>query len=196
MKTESAMRFVTLFIMFLCLNIAQGAEIKGGKTMQKDNVHNPAGAQTSGTATGILTINPAATFGQGADEVNTIKLSYARVQDTRDPFDKKKSEIRIVLSDLPISDATMKEANGVAMLVQTGKLQAIEFFLSAEGKPSWGTVLYKMMSMSLNEQSYKFERKALDSKTAAGKISMDVRNIVSEKPKYSCTATFSAPILH
>jgi|WetSurMetagenome_2_1015567.scaffolds.fasta_scaffold482162_2 hypothetical protein len=196
MKMKSAMGFMTLVITLSCLNMAQGAENKGGKSMQKDSAHNPAAAQTSGSATGILTFNPEATFAQGVDEVQTVKLSYARVQATKDPFDKKKSEIRIVLSDLPVSDATMKEANGVALLVQTGKLQAIEFFLTADGKPSWGTLLYKMLSLSLNEQSFKFERKAFDGKTVGGKISMDVRNIVSGKAKYSCTATFSAPVMH
>ena len=160
------------------------------------DANNPAGAQASGTAAGTLTINPEATFGDGGNEPATIKLAYARAQATKDPFDKTKSEVRIVLSDLPVSDATMKQPNGVAMLVQTGKLQAIEFFLSADNKPSWGTMLYKRLSLSLNEQSFKFERKALDDKVVAGKISMDARNIVSGKPKYACAATFSAPILH
>lgn len=175
MKTRNAIGLATLAITLFCLT--------------------PAGAQTSGSAAGILTFSPEATFGQGGEELQTVKLSYARVQATKDPFDKKKDEFRIVLSDQPVSDATMKEANGVAKLVQTGKLQAIEFFLAADGKPSGGTMMHKMLSMSLNEQSFKFERKAFDGKTVAGKISIDARNIVSGKPKYSCTATFSAPVL-
>jgi hypothetical protein len=176
MKTIRAIGFTTLIIVLSGLS--------------------PVGAQTSGSATGVLTFSPEATFAQGGDEVQTVKLSYARVQDTKDPFDKTKNEIRIVLSDQPVSDATMKETNGVAKLVQSGKLQAIEFFLTADGKPSWGTMMHKMLSMSLNEQSFKFERKAFDSRTVGGKISMDVRNIVSGKPKYGCAVTFSAPVLH
>lgn len=196
MKTKCAMGFMQLFMLFFCLNMAQGADTKGERTMQKNDVNSPAGVQVSGTATGTLAINPKATFEQGADEVNTVKLSYARAQETKDPFDKKKSEIRIVLSDLPVSDASMKEANGVVMLVQTGKLQAIELYLTSEGKPSWGRVLYKMLSRSVNEQSFKFERKAFDNKIVAGKLSLDERDIFSKKPIYSLTATFSAPVLH
>lgn len=206
MKTKSAMGIMTLFIIFVCLNIAQGAEKKEEKTMPKNAVQNPAGAQTSGTATGILTINPKATFEQGDDEAKTIKLSYAHVQERIDPIDeatrtipfaKKKREIWIVLSDQPIPAEAMEDTSGygVDMLVQTGKLPAIvEFSLTPEWKPSGGMVRYKMLSLSLNEQSYKFERKAFDNKTVAGKISMDERDIFSKKPKYSLTATFSAPI--
>jgi hypothetical protein len=172
-----------LLTALVCLNIVRAADSR-------------ASAQASGTSAGTLTINPEAAFGQGGDELATIKLAYARAQATRDPFDKTKGEIRVVLSDLPISDATMTQANGVAILVQTGKLQAIEFFLSADGKPAWGTMLYKKLSISLNEQSFKFERKTLNDKVVAGKISMDARNIVSGKPKYGCAATFSAPVLH
>lgn len=39
---------MVIFTLFLCLNLAQGAEKKEGKTMQKDNVQN-----TAGTATGM-----------------------------------------------------------------------------------------------------------------------------------------------
>ena len=171
--------------------------------MQKDNQRSQAGAQAAGIAAGTFTINPKATFDQGADQAETIKLGYAHVQKRIDPIDeatrkipfaKKKREIRIVLSDQPVSDDAMEDANGVVMLVQTGKLHAIEFFLTADGKPSGGTMLYKMLSSSLNEEAFKFERKAFDSKTVAGKLSMDERNIVSDKPKFSLTATFSAPV--
>jgi hypothetical protein len=203
MKTKSAVGFMTLFIMFLCLNMAQGAEKKEEKTMPKNTAQNPAGAQTSGTATGILTINPKATFDQGTDGAEAIKLSYVRAQKRIDPMDeatrkipfaKKKREIRIVLSDQPIADEAMEDGYGVAMLVQTGKLHAIDLSLTEDGKPSGGTMLYKMLSMSISEQDFKFERKAFDNKSVAGKLSMDERDIFSKKPKYSLTATFSAPV--
>jgi hypothetical protein len=195
MTTKSAIGCAMFLMATACLNMAQAADGKGGATMKKEAAQNSAEGPKSGAAAGVLTINPEATFAQGGDEVKTIKLNYARVQATKDPFDKKKDEFRIVLSDLPVTDAVMKQANGVTMLVQTGKLQAVEFFLAADGKPSWGTMLYKMLSLSLNEQSFKFERKVFDGKTVAGKLSMDARNIVNGKPKYSCAATFSAPVL-
>jgi hypothetical protein len=181
---------------FLCLNLAHGAEAKGEKTVQKDTVSNLAGTATAGSATGTLAINPQATFEQGPDEVNTIKLNYARVQNTVDLLDKKKKAIRIVLSDLPVSDADMKDTNAVVMLVQTGKLQAVELYLTAAGKPAWGRLLYKMQSRSVDEETFKFERKQFDDKTVAGTISAELRNVISNKPKYSLTATFSAPVLH
>ncbi len=181
MNAKSVQGIMAIFLIFLCLSIAQGAEKKGGKTMQ-----------TSGTATGTFTLNPKATFEQGEDKTKTIKLSYVRVQKRIDPIDgatrnipfvKKKREIRIVLSDQPISDEAMEDDNGVVMLVQTNKLQAIDLSLTEDGQPSGGAILYQMMSRSLNEESFKFKKKTFDNKTVAGKISMD-----------GLTATFSAPV--
>jgi hypothetical protein len=203
--------------MFYYLSLAQSAENKAEKTMQKDSGNNQATSQAAGTTTGTLTINPKATFDSGDDKAESIKLSYVRIQKRIDPMDeatrkipfaKKKREIRIVLSDQPIPDEAMEDAYGVTMLVQTGKLHAIDLSLSEDGKPSGGTMLYKMLSAGLNEESYKFERKTLDSKTVAGKISMDVRKEAAGgqfdaqnrwveargTPKYSLTATFSAPL--
>ena len=195
MITKTTKGFIVSAAMLLCLNSAHGAETKGDKAVQKDNVGSPAGTAAAGTATGTLAINPQATFEQGPDEVNTIKLNYARVQNTVDLLDKKKKQIRIVLSDLPISDADMKDSNAVVMLVQTGKLQAVELYLTAAGKPAWGRLLYKMQSRSVDEETFKFERKQFDDKTVAGIISAELRNVISNKPKYSLTATFSAPVL-
>ncbi|MGK5081671.1 hypothetical protein WDW37_00075 [Bdellovibrionota bacterium FG-1] len=181
MEMKRVMRFTMIFIMAFCLNLARGAEKKGEKTMQ-----------TAGTATGTFTLNPKATFEQGEDKVKTIKLSYVRAQKRIDPideatrnipFNKKKREIRIVLSDQPISDEAMEDEVGVTMLVQTGKLQALDLSLTEKGEPSGGTMLYQMMSRSLNEESFRFEKKTFNNKTVAGKISMD-----------GLTATFSAPI--
>ena len=186
--------------------------------MQKDSGNNLVTPQASGNATGTLTINPNATFDSGDDKAESVKLGYVRVQKRIDPMDeatrklpftKKKREIRIVLSDQPIRDEAMEDAYGVTMLVQTGKLHAIDLSLREDGKPSGGTMLYKMLSLNLNEESFQFERKTFDGKTVAGKISMDVRKEAAGgqfdaqnrwveargKPKYSLTATFSAPLL-
>jgi len=217
MKMKSAIGFMALLMMFFCLNMAQAAEKKRGETMQKDSGNNQAASQASGTASGTLTINPKATFDQGDDKAETIKLSYVRAQKRIDPMDeatrkipfaKKKREIRIVLSDQPIPDEAMEDAYGVTMLVQTGKLHAIDLSLGEDGKPSGGTMLYKMLSLGLNEESYQFERKTLDSKTVAGKVLMDVREEAAGggfdaqnrwveargKPRYSLMATFSSPL--
>lgn len=48
MKTKSIAGFMALSIMVFCLNIAQGAENKGGESMQKDNAQNTVGAGNAG----------------------------------------------------------------------------------------------------------------------------------------------------
>lgn len=190
MIAKTAAGFIVSAAMCLGLNFAHGAEAKVEKNVPKDEAGSPAG-----TATGTLAINPQASFEKDADEVITYKLNNVRVQSTVDPFDKKKKEIRIVLSDLPVSDADMKDENAVVMLVQTGKLHAIELFLTSAGKPAWGKLLYKMQSRSIDEETFTFERKTFDAKTVAGKITAEKRDIFTNKPKYTVTATFSAPVL-
>jgi hypothetical protein len=42
MNAKITQGIMAILLIFLCLNIAEGAEKKGGKTMQKDNAQNPA----------------------------------------------------------------------------------------------------------------------------------------------------------
>lgn len=155
-----------------------------------------ASAQTPGNATGTLTINPHGAFDKGSSEDQTFKLSYAHVRNSKDPFNPTQRLLRIVLSDQPISDEAMEDDIGVTMLVQTGKLHAIEFLLTSKGKPLGGVILYEMSSRSFNEDEFTFKRKTFDNKTLAGTISMDKQGVFTEKTICSCSVTFSAPIQH
>lgn len=47
MNAKITQGIMAIFLIFLCLSMAQGAEKKGGKTMQQDNAQNTAGAPTS-----------------------------------------------------------------------------------------------------------------------------------------------------
>lgn len=139
-----------------------------------------ASAQTSGSASGTLTINGKA-----------IKLNHAHAQDAKDPF-KGTPLIRVVLSDVPVSDETMEDETGVADLIQAGKLNAIEFSMAPDGTPVGGNLVSGMQSGAFT--SFHFEKKVFDGKTAAGKVTTEPPKF--EELKYTCTATFSAPVQH
>ncbi len=142
-----------------------------------------ASAQTSGSASGTLTINGKA-----------IKLNHAHAQDAKDPF-KGTPLIRVVLSDVPISDETMEDETGVADLVQAGKLNAMEFSMTPDGKPGGGNLVSGLKSVAFTAASFHFEKQVFDGKTAAGKVTTEPPTKFEEL-KYTCTATFSAPVQH
>jgi len=140
-----------------------------------------ASAQTSGSASGTLTING-----------KVIKLSHAHAQDIKSPWGKGRL-IRVVLSDVPISDETMEDDNGVVELIQAGKLNAMEFSFTPEGKPAGGNLVHGTKSVAFTEASFHIEKPVFDGKTAAGKVWTEPPTKFEEM-KYECTATFKAPV--
>lgn len=139
-----------------------------------------ASAQTSGTATGTLTVNGKPT-----------KLGHAHVQRTVDPFGKQ--VIRIVLSDVPVSDEAMEDDTGISDLVTASKLIAIEFVLAPDGTPAGGSLQHQGQSVAFTGGSFRFEKTTSDGKTVAGKLSTQP-SLASGEVKINCSATFSAPI--
>ena len=142
-----------------------------------------ASAQTSGTASGTLTINGKA-----------IALKHAHAQDAKDPF-KGTPLIRVVLSDVPVSDESMEDDTGVPDLIQAGKLNAMEFFMTPDGKANSGNLVSGTKSVAFTAASFHFEKQTFDGKTAAGKITTEPPTKFEEL-KYNCTASFSAPVQH
>ena len=94
-------------------------------------------AQTTGTATGTLTIDG-----------KNYKLSHAHALTTKDPFRGGKM-IRVVLSDLPVDDGTMEDESGVDDLVQAGKLNAIEFSFTTDGTLLGGRLVHGVLARRL-----------------------------------------------
>ncbi len=141
-----------------------------------------ASAQTSGTATGTLTIDG-----------KSFKLSHAHAQEVKDPFMGAK-QIRIVLSDVPIVDETMEDDTGVEDLVQAGKLNAIEYTFTPSGELTGGHLVHGLKSVAFTQASANFTKQTFDAKTAAGKVWTDQPAPEMAEMKYASTATFTAPI--
>lgn len=137
--------------------------------------------QTSGTATGTLTIDG-----------KSFKLSHAHAQETKDPFRRAK-EIRVVLSDVPIADETMEDDAGVPDLVQAGKLNAIEYRFTPAGELIGGSFVHGLKSVAF-QTSENFTKQTFDAKTVAGKVWTDQPAPEMAEMKYASTATFTAPI--
>lgn len=138
-------------------------------------------AQTTGTATGTLTIDG-----------KNYKLSHAHASTTKDPFRGGKM-IRLVLSDLPVDDGTMEDESGVDDLVQVGKLNAIEFSFTTDGTLAGGRLVHGMKSVAFTGGSANFTKKAFDTKSVSGKVWTNPP-LPREEMKYTAEATFTAPV--
>ena len=149
-----------------------------------------AAAQTSGTATGTLTVSGKAT-----------QLSYAQALEAEDwtfGADRKPMRvtvIKVALSDAPIED---QEDNFETFLRgREGKLHALLLTFNAKGEAVEGVIVHQTFTNGAITFSganvARFERKTFDHKTIAGKVwagkSGEFQGIT-----YDFSAIFSTPV--
>ena len=151
-----------------------------------------APAETSGTATGTLTVNGKAT-----------ELSYAEALETKDwalgPNQKfvEVTVIKVCLSDEPVSD---EEDNFDTFLRGSeNKLHAVLLTFSAKGEVTDGILIHQAFTngaITLSGSDVaRFERKSLDSKMIAGKVS-GIKTEEFKGAAFNFSVSFSAQIQH
>ena len=119
--------------------------------------------QSSGNASGKFTVGDKST-----------ELRYVRAREGKDPFDSTKQQIRVILSDAPISDNDMEDPFALSDGAQAGKLHAVEVVLSLDGEPTGGSLYHQAFGPGHVTVSgmHIFDRKTLDDKTLAGRLYM------------------------
>ena len=149
-----------------------------------------AAAQTSRTATGTLTVRGQAT-----------KLSYAQALATEDwTFGADRKPVRVTVIKVSLSDAPVEDQEDnfeTFLRGREGKLHAVLLTFNAKGEAVEGAIVDRAFSNGAITFSganvARFERKAFDDKTIAGKVwagkSGEFQGII-----YDFSATFSAPI--
>jgi len=139
-------------------------------------------AQTSASVSGTLTVDG-----------KTFKLLRVRAQERPNPFDDSKKIIRVVLSDVPVSDKAMNDKDALEDLILDEKLHAIEFTFTTDGETFGGELYYNMMSYIFQAGTFDFEKKTFNSKTASGKVSAKEESKSAEM-HFKVVATFTAPV--
>ena len=150
---------------------------------------------------------PGKVTGQMMVNGKTFKLTHVYASARPGRSDKKQVEIRVILSDVPISDEDLANAGNREKLATAGKLHAMELMLGADpmghpGKYPLSNDIYDaafngaqqpMRLIGLDE----FETKTDDGKTIAGRHFMasphkfsDIGNGVT----FQDDVTFSAPL--
>ncbi len=147
-----------------------------------------ASAQTSGTATGTLTVNGKST-----------KLSYTqavKAQDWTFGADRKPvlaTVIRVFLSDVPVDD--QEDNFELSVMAKGGKLHGLQISLSKEGKLLSGVLYHEAAqngAESIFLSSVLFDDKVADEKTVGGKFRAKTPIDLSAG-KLDFNATFNAP---
>jgi hypothetical protein len=142
--------------------------------------------QTGGNASGTFTV---------ADK--TTELRYARAREVKDEFHPTKRQIRVVLSDVPITDDYMDDPFALGDGGEAGKLHAVEIFLSLSGEPETGSLYHEAFGPGHTTLTgmHRFERKTWDGKTIAGKLYMEKPDDFKDQT-FIYTATFSTALEH
>jgi hypothetical protein len=142
--------------------------------------------QNDGNASGTFTVGD-----------KTTDLRYARARETKDLFDKTKRVIRVVLSDVPITDDAMDDPFALGAGARAGKLHAVEIFLSLDGEPDTGSLYHEAFGPGHTTFTgmHRFDRKTWDGKTVAGKLYMEKPDEFEGKT-FIYSATFSTALEH
>jgi hypothetical protein len=144
-----------------------------------------ADAEATGSAKGTLTIAG-----------KTIPLSHSFVLAQPASLGNTGEELRLILSDVPVSGTVAKEPFGLQTLAREGKLNAVEITVDAEKKPIGGGVYAAALSPFGGFVSvagvHTLLPEAWDGKTASGKASMAPFTVKNVSFQYS--ASFSSPV--
>jgi hypothetical protein len=126
-----------------------------------------------------------------------VKLAYAYAQAVEGFFDKKKDDVVVILSDVPLAGAALTDEFERRRLEKEGKLRSVEATFNADKQAINVTVRDKAFGgppVSGGSTDDVFEAKTFDGKTAAGRLSRKKPGKSFDDVPYTFDVTFSAPI--
>ncbi len=147
----------------------------------------PAARAADGKAEGTITVNGKAT-----------KLSHAYARAVPGFFDKKKDDVEVILSDIPLEGKALTDQFERMHMAEAGKLHAFEITIDADGKPistAFRDSGFKKASPSGLSSEDVFTKKTFDGKTVEGRYkSAKQHEFFGET--YSFDVSFKADITH
>jgi hypothetical protein len=127
---------------------------------------NAAAGSLEGTASGSLTI---------AGKTTPLTYAYARAE--KGFFDPSKEDIRVILTDVPLSDEELADESARSRLAEAGKLHSVEVVINAEKQPIAGVLRHAAFSRTQGFVSvsgmHKFEPKTFDGRFVEGRLSTE-----------------------
>ncbi len=143
----------------------------------------PQAAGREGTVTGALSLNGAPV---------TISHVYASAQPGF--FDRKTEDVRLLFSDVPLSDDDRADVFALIHLGRDGKAHILEVVLDHEGQPISGSIFAKEFGGQVSVSGmHRFERERFERAAVAGRMFTNApHEFMSVAFRYDLR--FSAPI--
>jgi len=137
----------------------------------------------AGAASGTFTVNG-----------ERIALVHAYASAQKGFFDPKAEDIRILLTDVPLTEPYPGDAFQLARLARDGKLHAVEVIVNARGEPMTGALfLGAFNGMASVSGMHRFEPESIERTRIAGRLFTDAPRTFGSVT-YQYDATFSASI--
>jgi hypothetical protein len=143
-------------------------------------------AVLEGSATGKLTV---------AGKETPLRYAYARAE--KGFFDPTKEDIRVILSDVPLTDQALDDDFTRNRMAQDGKLHSVEVVIDSEKRPISGVLRHPAFVRTQGFVSvsgmHRFEPKKFDGRFVEGKLATD-RPGEFMNISFEYAATFQAAI--
>lgn len=143
----------------------------------------PADASRRGQATGSLQI-------QG----HAIDLRYAYARSEPGFFDSHVEDVHVLLSDVPLDEATRGTPGELARRARAGEVHALDIVIDAQGEPISGAIFDAQFGGMVSVAGmHRFEPAPADAGVIAGRLWMDGPRSFRDI-SYQYDATFSAAV--
>jgi hypothetical protein len=133
----------------------------------------------------------------GAIVVNgrSFALRYAYTSVQPGSFDKNTLDVKVLLTDVPVSEPQRDDVFALSRLARTGKLHGLEVVIDAKGEPLSGFLFLDAFDGMVSVSGmHRFERKALDRSLIAGRVFTEGPRTFSGIT-WAYDATFSSTIV-
>jgi hypothetical protein len=142
-----------------------------------------AGPAQDGTASGQITVNAV-----------TVPFAYAYARAQPGAFDKTTEDVRVLLSDVPLSETARGDVFELIALARADKAHIIEVLIDATGAPISGAIYAKAFDGMLSATGmHEFTRADFERTRISGKLGMS-RPHTFTGVTWQYEATFSARI--
>lgn len=126
-----------------------------------------------------------------------VSLAFAYASAQPGFFDKKSEDIRVLLTDVPLTGKALEDDFTRINLVKQGKLHCLEVTIDAKQQPISVTVRHPSFKVSLSGGSTEdvFEARVFDGKVVDGRVFRKSPGKSFEDLEFTYDVTFSAAIV-
>jgi len=126
---------------------------------------------------------------------STVKLTNAIARSKPNPFDEKKRDVEVLLTDAPVPAETFIDDDKLYADVKAGKIKGMVVSIDSDEKPNHLQILHPKTSMQLSGSGFfNFDATDFSDKHVTGRFYSNGEEDFMDKHKYSYDVTFAVPV--